>query len=241
MSRGMSVLLSSLIALPMLVVLIGLGVWQLQRLEQKQEFMAQRAFGFSQPPVELTPRDSNLQSLAWRRVKVTGRFDHNHEFHLWSLRDGKPGFEVLTPMTRTDNAPGQVVLVDRGWVPVDHKEIATRAEGAVPNAVEVDGFVRIDMDARGPVTPSNDVAKNIWYSVDYAAMSTASALFIRPLVVVADTNPNPGGLPIGIAEPPILPNRHLAYALTWFLLAGTLVVMFGLMLRKQLKGADFRA
>lgn len=241
MKRGTSVLLSTLIVLPMLAVLISLGFWQLQRLQQKEEFIAQRAFGFSQPPVELTSRDTNLPSLAWRRVKVTGRFDHVHEVHLWALRDGKAGFDILTPLTRTDGAPGQLILVDRGWVPIDKKEPATRAAGQVEGAVEVNGFVRIDLDARGPVTPDNDLVKNVWYWVDYNAISQGLTNFIRPLVVVADTTPNPGGLPIGIAEPPTLPNRHLEYALTWFGLAITLVVVFVLMLRRQFKGTSITA
>ncbi len=241
MKRGTSVLLSTLIVLPMLAVLVGLGFWQLQRLQQKEEFIAQRAYGFSQPPVELTSRDTNLPSLAWRRVKVTGRFDYTHEFHLWALRDGRAGYDILTPMTRTDGAPGQLVMVDRGWVPMEKKDPSTRAAGDPEGAVEVNGFVRIDLDGRSAVTPDNDLAKNIWYWVDYNAMSQQLSNFVRPLVVVADATPNAGGLPLGISEPPTLPNRHLEYALTWFGLAVTLVVMFVLMLRRQFKGASITA
>ena len=235
MTRGGRVALSGLIALPMFVVLIGLGVWQLQRLQVKQEFIAQRDLGFSQPVVELTSRDSNLMGLSWRPVTVGGRFDHAHEFHLWRIGpNGDAGYQVLTPLTRTDSAPGQVVLIDRGWVPVARKAPATRAEGQVPGTVTIKGFVRVDLDARGPVTPANDVAGNIWYAVDYNAMSNHSSLYIRPLVVVADSTPNPGGLPIGVSKPPEVPNNHLGYAITWFLLAGALAIIFVLSARRQL-------
>jgi surfeit locus 1 family protein len=233
MRRGTSILLATLVALPMFVVLIGLGVWQLQRLDVKQQFIAQRERGFGALPMELPGRDGNLQGLAWRRVTVTGRFDHGNEFHLWSLRDGQAGYDVLTPLARTDSAAGQVLLVDRGWVPVNKKERNTRAEGNVPGDVTVSGFVRIDLDARSAVTPTNDPPKNHWYSVDYAAMGQLSGHFLRTLVVVADATPNPGGLPVGMATPPPVPNRHLGYAVTWFGLAAALALIYGLALRGQ--------
>ena len=232
MSRGAKAAVATLIALPMFVFLIALGVWQLQRLEVKQAFIAQRERGFGAEPIELPARDGNLPGLAWRRVTVKGRFDHANEFHLWSLREG-PGYEVLTPLVRTDSAAGQVVLVDRGWVPVDRKQVATRAEGAPGGDVTLNGFVRIDLDARSAVTPTNEPAKNIWFAVDYATMGTLSGHFLRPFVVVADATPNPGGLPIGTASPPAVPNRHLGYAITWFGLAAALALIYFLALRRQ--------
>jgi surfeit locus 1 family protein len=233
MSRGARAFIATLIALPMFVVLIGLGVWQVQRLDVKRQFEAQRERGYGAEPIELPARDSNLQGLAWRRVFVKGRFDHANEFHLWTIREGQPGYEVLTPLTRTDNAAGQVILVDRGFVPVSRKQLATRAEGAVTGEVTIHGFTRIDLDARTPVTPANEPATNTWYSVDYAAMGNHAGLFIRPFVVVADATPNPGGLPIGTAAPPPVPNRHLGYAVTWFGLAAALAVIYFLALRRQ--------
>lgn len=241
MTRGGRVVLSSLIALPMFLVLIGLGVWQLQRLEAKLDFIAARDTGFAQAPVELPAGDNDLAALAWRRVSVTGRFDHAHEFHLFRTRDGKVGYEVLTPLVRTDSAPGQAVLVSRGWVPLDRKDAATRAAAQADGVVAVSGFVRVDLDARSMVTPINDVAGNIWYVVDYAAMGERAGAPLRPLVVVADATPNPGGLPVGVASPPELPNNHLGYALTWFSLAAALAVIWGISLRRQLAAPDLAA
>lgn len=242
MTRGGRVLLSTLIALPMFAVLIGLGLWQVQRLQLKLAFIAERDAGFNQPPVELTAGDTDLPALAWRRVTVTGRFDHAHEFHLWHINsDGNAGYDVLTPLVRTDRADGQVVLVDRGWVPVTAKDPAARAAGQVQGAVTINGFVRLDLDSRTAVTPQNDPARNSWYFVDYAAMAKQVGAPLRSLVVVADGTPNPGGLPIGVAQPPELTNRHLGYALTWFSLAGALAVIFGLSLRRQLAAPDTAA
>lgn len=235
MSNGGRIAVATLIALPTFIVLIALGVWQLQRLEAKQQIIDFRERGFSAAPVELTARDNNPQGLAWRHVFVTGTFDHGNEFHLWSIREGLgAGYEVLTPLTRTGTGVGQIVLIDRGWVPIDRKDPATRREAATEGEVMVRGFARVDLDARWPVTPTNDPQKNIWYSVDYAAMGETRGLYMRPLVVVADATPNPGGLPVGLNAPPPLTNRHLGYALTWFALALALAVIYGLSLWRQL-------
>ena len=239
MTRGGRALVSTLIALPMFVVLIGLGVWQVERLQRKLEMIAERDAGFTQAPIELTARDADLAGLAWRRVTVTGRFDHDHELHLWHINtDGNAGYDVLTPFVRTDSTDGQVLLVDRGWVPIAAKEATTRAAGQVQGTVTINGFVRLDLEGRTAVTPQNDPARNSWYFVDYAAMAKQAGVPLRPLVVVADASPNPGGLPIGLARPPELTNRHLGYALTWFSLAAALAVIFGLSLRRQLAAPD---
>ncbi len=230
--------MSTLIALPMFLVLIGLGTWQLDRLEAKLDFIATRDAGFAQAPVALPADNDNLASLAWRRVNVTGRFDHAHEFHLFRTRDGSAGYEVLTPLVRTDGVPGQVVLVDRGWVPLNRKDAATRAAVQVEGVVTVSGFVRVDLEARSMVTPANDAAGNTWYVVDYAAMGERAGATLRPLVVVADATPHPDGLPLGVANPPEVSNNHLGYAFTWFSLAAALALIWGLSLRGQLAAPD---
>ena len=58
-----------------------------------------------------------------------------------------------------------------------------------------------------------------------------------PFFVDADATPNPGGLPVGGVTLIDLPNSHLQYALTWYGLAGTLVVVFGLFAWKRRGGA----
>lgn len=235
MTRSGRILVSALVTLPMFAVLIGLGVWQVQRLQQKLTLVAEREAGFTQPAITLSANDDGLAALAWRRVTVSGRFDHGREFHLWHTNaKGEPGYEVLTPLVRTDDATGKAVLVDRGWVPLANKDAGTRPAGQLPGTVTVSGFVRLDMEARSFVTPKNDADRNTWYVVDYAAMGLLAGMPLRPLVVVADATPNPGGLPIGMTRPPELTNRHLGYAFTWFSLAAALAVIFGLSVRRQL-------
>lgn len=228
------IVLGSLVALVMLGVLIGLGVWQVQRLALKNEFQRQQDFVYNAQPIELPVLANNLQGLSFRRVRVTGRFDHAAELYLWAQRDGVAGYDVLTPFERVGEGESQWIIVDRGWVPLDRKDPATRQPGQIDGAATVTGFVRTDMTERGKLTPANEPAKNLWYTVDYAAMGDATKHYVRPFVVVADATPVPGGLPAGAKGVPVATNNHLQYAITWFSLAGVLVVMYLLALRRQL-------
>ena len=237
MSRTPRLVLGSAVALALFASLIGLGVWQLQRLALKSEFRRQQEFVYNAPPIELPVRESNLAGMAYRRVRVTGTFDHAHEFHLWAQRDGKAGYDVLTPIVRVGEGEGQTLLVDRGWVPLDRKDPGTRVAAQAPGTVTIAGFVRTDMAIRGAMTPANDPAQNIWYAVDYAAMGDKSQMYLRPYVLVADAAPNPGGLPLGVKGLPAEPNNHLQYAITWFSIAAALVAIYVLALRRQLAAA----
>src|SRR6185295_975829 len=118
-----------------------------------------------------------------------------------------------------------VVWVNRGLVPDASKAPATRAAGQIEGPAEVRGIVR-QMPIPNLFTPSNNVAANVWYWPDLAAM-TASAFPDRSVkdvgfFVEADAAPAPpGGLPKGGVTRIALPNRHLEYAVTWYGIALT--------------------
>lgn len=231
MSRRAIALTSIFLVAPVVIALLWLGTWQVQRLGWKTAQIELREFSYAQTPVALPTRDRQLTRAGWRRVFETGVFDHDREFHLWSIRDGAAGYDILTPL-QPDHG-GAPVLVDRGWVPLDRKDSATRTAGQVPGQVNVTGFVRTDLDVPGPYTPDNEPEQNIWYVVDYAAMSARDGTFYRPAILVADDTPIPGGLPVGAAGLPELRNTHLAYAITWYSLALAAVAIWVLAARRR--------
>lgn len=226
--------LSALVTVPAVAVLLGLGTWQVQRLQWKTQLVETRAAAFVQPAVPLPADDSAAAALAWMHISVSGTFRHGQEFHLWSLRDGDPGYQVLTPLSPA--GAGAAVLVDRGWVPEDHKDAASRTVGQVGYEVAIEGYVRPGLDARTWLTPANETAANIWYSVDFAEMEARDGEAYRRVVVVEDAASNPGGLPFGAAGLPDLVNNHRQYAFTWFSLAAALVVIWGLAARRARDG-----
>ena len=229
-----SLVAATVVAVAGVVVLLGLGTWQLERRAWKAELIAARQAGFDAPAVPLPAALPDPAALEFHRVWVEGRFDHAHEMHLTSrfYRD-KAGYQVVTPLILAD---GSAVLVNRGWVPLANKDPGTRAAGQVPGTVRIEGVVRLS-GAKGAFTPANEPGPNLWFYPDIAQMAAAAGLLrVRPVFVEAGPEPNPGGLPIGGQTALDLPNDHLQYAITWYSLALALAVIYGLFCRRQLSG-----
>ena len=120
----------------------------------------------------------------------------------------------MTPL----ETPGFTLLVNRGFVPRERRDPATRAAGNTAGPTTVTGLLRMT-EPGGGFLRANDPAANRWYSRDVAAIAAARGLGrTAPYFVDADAAPNPGGLPVGGLTVVKFPDNHLVYALTWFAL-----------------------
>jgi len=237
MSRCAVIFMSILVVVPAFVVLIGLGSWQVQRLNWKNDLIYGRQVALDVEPVAMPSRDDIVERMSFRRVVVTGTFIHDQEFYFYAPKSGKTGYRVVTPVLQE---LGLTLLVDRGWIPADKLDPATRPEGQIEGDISITGIVRTDIvGIQGPL-PDNDVENNEWFWVDPTAMSAVHGMYYRPALVVADETANPGGWPRGDATVPGLRNPHLGYAITWFSLAFALVLIWILALCRRLSGADSR-
>ena len=193
------------------------------RLDWKTGLIAERTAQLEAPPIALPTDNADLPAVMWAPVKLTGRFLHDQEILLAARSQrGNVGSHVLTPFVRD---AGPTVLVNRGWVPDERRDPARRAAAQVAGTVSVVGLVTPGA-GRNSFTPDNDPATNFWLSVDYAAMGTAVGRDLQPVVIDADATPNEGGFPLGAQTRLDIPNDHLQYAITWFLLALTLVAVY---------------
>lgn len=214
-----------------LAVLVGLGLWQLQRLEWKDSVIDRIEARTEKRPVTL----ERALELAEERpnpnyfpVHVEGRFHHDRERYLYALSlDGEPGWHVITPF---ETVGGEVVLVDRGFVPEALRDPATRPEGQIADAVGVTGLIRTP-EKPGFFIPENEPDTNQWFSRDLAAMNRSmfpgGNVQVAPFFLEARESDVPGGWPQGGQTRLTLTNNHLQYALTWFGLAVALVVIYG--------------
>jgi surfeit locus 1 family protein len=217
----------TLITLPMLIALVGLGVWQLERLEWKEDLIRERQSRSRAPAMALPDSLDRPASLEYQAVRVRGRFLHASEFYLAARTfEGRVGLHVVTPLA-LDN--GRLLLVDRGWIPDGHRDPATRPEGQVPGEVDLTGLVRRP-GWNGPtwLEPDNQPNENLWFWVDPGAMAAAAGLDRVIAEIYLDAGPaeNPGGWPKGGQTRIDLPNDHLQYTLTWFTLALALAVIY---------------
>ena len=203
-------------------LLCGLGVWQLERLQWKLALIARVNGHMTAQPVSLdrvmamTPDEAQ-----YRRVTLQGRFDNAHEAYVFATgKDGDPVYHVLTPF-RTDD--GRWLMVDRGIVPKDRLDPATRAAGQIAGETSVTGVWR-QPDGPGLFTPAPDLKNRIWYARDLKSIAAADHLTLAaPELVEAGPAPNPGGLPLGGQTVVTFRNQHLSYAVTWFGLAAGLL------------------
>lgn len=230
-ARGL--LLPTLAAGAVLAVLMGLGTWQMERLAWKNALVAQVEARTTQRPAPVPPaRDwpaIDREHDEYLPVTASGRFDHSRETLIYTvLSDAKgpykgPGFLVVTPLILAD---GGTILVNRGFVPEDRRNPASRAAGQVEGLVTVTGLLRLPEEANWFV-PANAPERNAWFRRDPEEIGRARGLSeVAPFTIDADAAPNPGGLPQGGETRLSFPNKHLEYALTWYGLAVTLVGVY---------------
>jgi surfeit locus 1 family protein len=224
-------LLPGTVVLVAFLVLLGLGGWQLQRLSWKEALIAavaERAGRPAEPPpVEADWPRLDPSALEYRHVVVSGTFRHQDEALVFTYLGeprgpaGGPGFWVMTPLVLRD---GSIIIVNRGFVPQERADPARRAEGQLAGEVEVVGLLRWSED-RNWFTPADDPSANRWFTRDPQAIGRARGLDrVAPFTVDAEATA-PGGLPQGGETRLNFSNRHLEYALTWFGLAVTLLVV----------------
>ena len=232
------------VTLVIVAVLCGLGVWQLQRREQKHALVAaltERLAGAPQPlplPAQwsaLTPaRDE------FRRVAFTATLTSQPDAMVYSsgsaIRADVPG-PVTWAFLPAALPGGGNVVVNAGFVQNTMQERAQedRAVTALVtgNSVAMTGYIRFP-EAAGALTPREDVTKRLWFTRDHLAMARAlgwnevAPFYVDLEAPLPDSGiPKPGPLDVQLKD------DHLQYAITWFGLAGAVVIAFGAWVRGQ--------
>jgi surfeit locus 1 family protein len=226
-------------ALAAFTVLIGLGVWQLERKVWKEGLIDTIGRKLAAAPVALPPAAdwARLERAEWefRPVRFAGEFRSDREALVYTggstLRTDTsgPGYWVFTPARTGDG----LVAVDRGFVPLDRKDVSSRTAGELLGSIDIVGVLRWP-EARSWFTPNDDPAKNLWFVRDPVAIAAEKSWgTVPPFYVEQEAPVPPGGLPAPGKLKPNLPNNHLQYAITWFGLAAVLAGVFAVFARGQ--------
>lgn len=201
----------------------ALGVWQLQRRAWKLDLIARVDARLAADPVAAPgPADWPHLSRAtdeYARVTISGRYLHDREVAVTAATVRGSGYWILTPL----EAMGFTVLVNRGFVPPERRDPASRPGSLAPGVVTVTGLLRLT-EPGGGFLRANDPQAGRWYSRDVEAIVAAESLSppVAPYFIDADAVPGPDVLPVGGMTVVRFRNTHLVYALTWFALAGGL-------------------
>lgn len=228
-----------LLALGLVVLFVNLGFWQLRRLEQRRDYVAEVQERAMLEPARLEEALRG-EFLEYRTVTATGVFDAGEEVLLRGRSlDGQPGYNILTPLVLDD---GSAVLVERGWVSYGTQTVPV--EGAPPPAdvVVVTGRLR-EPGGRaegtfGPRDPAEGELEQTYY-VDVERLQPQMPYDLVPAYVelVAVEPPHPEELPLPLPEPVLDEGPHLGYAIQWFSFAVIGVVGYAFLMRHVVKGA----
>lgn len=220
-----------------MAVLIGLGVWQVERLKWKEGLIAAGAEAEALPPA---PVDEVLsgEKPEFRKVLMTCRGLNTAPFvELRSIEEGQPGFRLISACTLGN---GQSVLVDRGFIAQEMTaRPAVRSDAAMP--VTFTGVVREVIKPSGMTPPPEG---NVFFGRDTMGMAAVLGVQteVSPWAIYAATPVNPEVEGLHPSVPPVaFSNNHAGYAATWFGLAVVLIgVYIGLLRRRLMRSADLQ-
>jgi len=202
-----------------IVLLVGLGVWQVQRRTWKLALIAQTERKLHQPPVPV-PGPPGWRAIgpaaAYTPVLASGRYRPRADTYVQAVTELGGGYWVLTPF---DTDRGFALLVNRGFVPAERRGRVAPSTGRQT----IRGLLRVT-EPGGGFLRRNDPAGDRWYSRDVAAIAAARGLgTVAPYFV--DASEPKAGWPRGGLTVVRFRNSHAVYALTWFGLAALVAFM----------------
>ena len=193
-------------------VFIGLGTWQIIRLNWKNNLILEIENSLKNPPVELA--QSNKENFL--KIKTSGSIDFDKQIYLYNLNEsGTPGFEVINPITIGD----ENFLINRGWIPFEKKgtqEINVFDQKNIIGTLKLQGRKNI-------FKPDNDLDENYWFSLNREDILKFTGKNFSKYIIYLDGNyqlPRPKKITANIS------NNHKKYAMTWFSLAISILLLY---------------
>lgn len=217
------------IAVTGVAIFSSAGLWQLGRAAWKRELFAAYARGEQSAPRDGLVADADAAGERYRRLRVTGRYDAVRQVLLDnSVLDGRPGYQVLTPLRTSAGA----VLVNRGWVPADgdrHRLPDLAVDDAIRTLTGRLDFLPRPALRLDAAPPAADAAwPRLLSFPDSVGIAAQLGYPLRSYQLLLDPDERDGyrreWRPALMA-----PERHVAYAVQWFALAITVIVLFILM------------
>ena len=205
-------LLFSVFVYFIILTLLSLGFWQIYRLNWKLELIEQIENSLKNDPVEL----SNIEKKNYLRIKTSGDIDFDKQIYLYNLNDaGKPGFEVINPIKIGD----ENYLINRGWIPFEKKDLPEI------NLVDQNQIVGTLMLQTKPSTfkPENEIEKNYWFTLNREDISKFTGRNFSQYVIYLNGDykiPKPRVITAKIS------NNHKKYAITWFSMAISILLIY---------------
>lgn len=234
-------LLATVLVLAGVALCVRLGIWQLDRLEQRRAFNARVQAQMDKPPLSLSSStlEDDLYNMEYRPVTVIGTYDFNQEIAIINQSYGNEwGVHLLTPLiiSGTD----QAILVDRGWIPHQDYLSGDWSKFTEPGKVVVEGVLRrpqskAEIGGRIDPTPApGEARRTAWNFVNIEQIGKQISHPLLGAYIQQAPNPAWTGLPYRTQpEVEITEGPHMGYALQWFSFATLLGVGYPFFIRRQ--------
>ena len=229
---------ATLLVLVGTLVLVRLGIWQLDRLEQRRAFNAQVTAARAQSILDLNQQvPADVNELEWRSVQFVGQYDFENQVAIRNQYYGNQyGYHLLTPLL----SQGTAVLVDRGWIPADGNSTPEDwRKYDETGEVKVIGQIRLGLGkpAFGGVAdalPADGSRLSLWNNADVPQVAKQLSYPILPVYIQVSADPSDTEPPIPFQpEIELTEGPHFGYALQWFTFATILLVGYPFFVRKQ--------
>ena len=193
-------------------IFIGLGTWQIIRLNWKNNLILEIENSLKNPQVEL----AQSKKENFLKIKASGSIDFDKQIYLYNLNEsGTPGFEVINPITIGD----ENFLINRGWIPFEKKGTQ---EINVFDQKNIIGTLRLQ-GRKNIFKPDNDLDENYWFSLNREDILKFTGKNFSKYIIYLDGNyqlPRPKKITANIS------NNHQKYAITWFSLALSILLLY---------------
>lgn len=213
----------TLATLALVVAFASLGRWQIARMHEKEALFAAYDSGAAMTVnLSLVPPGSGR----FQRVSAIGRYDSDHQFLLDNMTSGgRAGLQVLTPLVIDE---GRTVLVNRGWVPLARREDLPAVSVAANERIvsgRLSDFPRAGIELEAPPAPASAPWPRVVSYPRQEQLEQALGRPVYPGLLQLDTD-QPDGFVREWRPSTFPPERHLGYAVTWFALAATVLVVY---------------
>ncbi len=195
-----------------ILVFISLGSWQLIRLNWKNDLILEIENSLKNQPIEL--KKSKLEN--YLKIKTSGKVDFDKQIYLYNLNDGgTPGFEVVSPIL----IDSENYLLNRGWIPFEKKfsdDINKLDETKIIGTLKLQGRKNI-------FKPDNDIDENYWFSLNRDDILKFTGKKFSKYIIYLNGDyqfPKPKKITANIS------NNHKKYAITWFSLALSILLLY---------------
>jgi surfeit locus 1 family protein len=205
-----------------LLILLSLSLWQVKRLVWKTNLIEQRVSNFEGEPKNLFDIKKPNEN-EFKKVFIEGQLLNNLEFFMPALsKNGNNGFHIIVPM---EVEKKKLILFDTGWVPLAKKEKNKRLNNLIKEKKIFTAVIRLP-GRKGYFQPDNDNIKNFWFFVEPKLMEETISMKLENKFYLEAVDNGPNGFPLGNQTRIYLRNNHLQYAITWFLIALSLIGVF---------------